>query len=115
KALRGELRHCREALAPLATRLAPAWTRLLGQRRDRLGALGRLLESYGYRNVLQRGYALVTDEAGGIVRSPAQLRPGEGLTIEVADGRIGATVSGAPGLRRKPRPDGGGDDQESLF
>ncbi len=113
-ALRGELRHCRDAMAPVATRLAPAWARLQGQRRDRLAALGKLLQSYSYRNVLQRGFALVTDEAGGLVRSPAQVRPGEALSIEVADGQIAATVSGAPSTRRKPRP-GGGGDQESLF
>ena len=89
---------------------------MLEQRRERLGSLGKLLVSYSYKNVLDRGFALVTDGEGQIVRSTHQVHPGEPLSIEVADGQIGATVSGAPLVRRKPRPpQDSGPDQESLF
>ena len=114
-ALRGDLRHSRDSMAPVVARLAPAFERLLGQRGERLASLGKLLDSYSYKNVLERGFALVTDEAGAIVRSRGQVHPGEPLTIEVADGQIGATVSGAPAVRKKPRSPADGDDQESLF
>ena len=115
-ALRGDLRHSRNRMVPVAARLARAFGRLLEQRRDRLTSLGKLLDSYSYKNVLDRGFALVTDGEGQIVRSKHQVHPGEPLGIEVADGQIGATVSGAPVVRRKPRPpQDGGPDQESLF
>lgn len=114
-ALRGDLRHSRNRFAPVAARLAPGFERLVTQRRERLNALGKLLDSYSYKNVLDRGFALVTDGEGRIVRSKDRVGPGEPLTIEVADGQIGATVSGAPVIRRRPRPPKGGPEQESLF
>lgn len=114
-ALRGDLRHSRSCMAPIAARLAPAFERLLEQRRERLNSLGKLLGSYSYKNVLDRGFALVTDAAGRIVRSKARVGPGDLLTIEVADGQIGATVAGAPVIRRKPQPPTDSGEQESLF
>ncbi|MHB1103386.1 MAG: exodeoxyribonuclease VII large subunit [Devosia sp.] len=114
-ALRGDLHHSRSRMAPLAARLAPAFGRLLEQRRERLSSLGKLLDSYSYKNVLDRGFALVTDAEGRIVRSREHVDPGDPLIIEVADGQIGATVSGAPVIRRKPRPPRESGEQESLF
>ena len=114
-ALQGDLRHSRNRMVPVAARLAPAFERLVAQRGERLKALGKLLDSYSYKNVLDRGFALVTDAEGRIVRSRERVGPGDPLTIEVADGQIGATVSGAPVIRKKPRPPQGGGEQESLF
>ena len=115
-ALRGDLRHSRNSLSPVVARLTPAFARLVEQRSERLTSLGKLLDSYSYKNVLDRGFALVTDGKGQIVRSRLQVHPGEPLSIEVADGQIGATVSGAPVVRRKPRPpQDAGPGQESLF
>ena len=114
-ALRGDLRHSRNRMVPVAARLAPAFERLLAQRSERLNALGKLLGSYSYKNVLDRGFALVTDAEGRIVRSKQGVGPGDRLTIEVADGQIGATVSGAPVIRRKPGSPKDDGEQESLF
>lgn len=114
-ALRGDLRLSRNSMAPVAARLTPAFARLVEQRRARLASLRKLLDSFSYKNVLERGFALVTDETGTIVRSRAQVHPGAALTIEVADGQIGAIVSGASVVRRKSRQPGGGGEQESLF
>jgi exodeoxyribonuclease VII large subunit len=102
-------------MAPVTARLAPAFGRLIEQRRDRLDTLGKLLDSYSYKNVLDRGFALVTDSEGRIVRSKDAVGPGDPLTIEVSDGQVGATVSGAPVVRRKPRTPKQSDEQESLF
>ena len=115
-ALRGDLRHSRNSLSPVVARLTPAFARLVEQRSERLTSLGKLLDSYSYKNVLDRGFALVTDGKGQIVRSRLQVHPGEPLSIEVADGQIGATVSGAPVVRRNPRPpQDAGPGHESLF
>jgi len=56
---------------------------------------GDLLESYSYRGVLKRGFALVTDSAGHAIGSSAEARPGEAVSIEFHDGKVAATVDGA--------------------
>lgn len=110
-----ELRHSRNQFQPLATRLTPSFRRIVDAGLQRLTALDKLLQSYSYKNVLARGFALVTDSDGHIVRSQGQVQPGEQLVIEVAEGQIGATVSGAPAVRKKPRPPRDDGGQESLF
>ncbi|RYE71708.1 MAG: exodeoxyribonuclease VII large subunit, partial [Hyphomicrobiales bacterium] len=110
-----ELRHSRNQFAPLATRLAPSLRRIVDAGLLRLTALDKLLQSYSYKNVLARGFALVTDSDGYIVRSEGQVRPGEQLVVQVAEGEFGATVSGAPAVRKKPRPPRDDGGQESLF
>jgi exodeoxyribonuclease VII large subunit len=108
-----ERRHA----AQIAGRLVPAMERLLAQRTERLSDRTKLMEAVSYKAVLARGFALVTDAEDNLVRSPADVHPGSPLTISLAnDAAIGATVSGAPAVRRKPRvrksvPDG----QQSLF
>lgn len=99
---------------PVIARLQPAFTRRVLDKRRELEGVFKLLETLSYRRVLDRGFALVADASGNIVSSPEAVNPGEGLVITVAEGRIDATVSGAPAApRRKPRPEGGA--QESLF
>ena len=115
RTLTDELRHARARLAPCADRLQPALRRIVVQRGNDLGSLGKLLESYSYKGVLDRGFALVTDDQGHIVRSKAAVRPGQLLAVEVADGQFGAAVSGAPVQRKKPRPPRDDGGQESLF
>ncbi|RUT31191.1 exodeoxyribonuclease VII large subunit [Arsenicitalea aurantiaca] len=117
RALEGEIRHARARLAPLADRLVAAHRPAIGQRRERLDTLGQLLASYSYRNVLARGFALVTDAEGEIVRARGSLAPGDTISIEFADGEIGATIAGAPAspVRRKKSgavPEAG---QQTLF
>jgi len=115
QALVADLRHNQARFAPSVQRLHPAYERLIAQRRDRLAGLGKLLDSYSYKGVLDRGFALVTDDQGHIVRSKAAVRPGQVLAVEVADGPFGAAVSGAPVQRKKPRPPRDDGGQESLF
>lgn len=45
--------------------------------------------------MLGRGYAVARNEEGAIVSSVAQVKPGEGLQVTVADGLIDATVTAA--------------------
>ncbi len=70
---------------------------------------GDLLESYSYRGVLKRGFALVTDSAGHAIGAAGDARPGEGVSIEFHDGKVAATVDGAaakpkPGRPAEPKP-----------
>lgn len=115
--LGAEIRNARMRLAPCTERLSPALMRLLAERRQRLANLGQLLESYSYERVLDRGFAVVLNDAGDIVRGPAQVQPGEPLTVQLAEGDLGVSVSGAPVRRRRKSrtPQDGGGQQESLF
>ena len=126
-AARGRLRHDRQRLADLAGRAARAEQRivldgrreltqvagaldarrlhLLKRPQERLGHAAQLLESYSYRSVLARGYAVVRDETGAPIRGSAGQTPGTPLTIEFGDDdRLAVRVDGASGApRAKPK------------
>ena len=114
-ALEADLRHAQAQLVPCADRLRPALRRLIVQRGNELTSLGKLLDSLSYKGVLDRGFALIVDDQGHIVRSKTAVRPGQLLAVEVADGQFGAAVSGAPVARKRPRPPKDDGGQESLF
>ncbi len=50
---------------------------------QKLASLSALLESYSYKSVLDRGFALVTDTAGNAVTSAKGLEGGQGLAIQL--------------------------------
>ncbi|CAM5771080.1 exodeoxyribonuclease VII large subunit [Bosea minatitlanensis] len=54
--------------------------------------------------MLARGYALIRDEGGALIRSVAQAQAGQALTVQVGDGRFEAVVRGAGGTPSKPQP-----------
>jgi exodeoxyribonuclease VII large subunit len=65
---------------------------LLAQRRARLGHLTAQLQALSPTNILERGYALVFDSEGRLVKDAAQVETGEKITAQVARGRIAAVV-----------------------
>ncbi|WP_172122575.1 MULTISPECIES: exodeoxyribonuclease VII large subunit [unclassified Devosia] len=117
RSLQAELRHGRSQLAPLAARLRSSVALGLADRRAALNQEGKLLVSLSYKSVLARGFAVIKDEAGNLVRERAELQPGQTVGIEFTDGQTSATITGAPATpRRKPRPaDPEPQAQESLF
>ncbi|MEH3146559.1 MAG: exodeoxyribonuclease VII large subunit [Methylobacterium frigidaeris] len=84
-----------ERLAGFARRLEPAVTHGLERRGGRLAAAAALFGSLNYRAVLARGYALVLDTSGRPVREAQAARAAGRVTLEFADGRIGAAIEGA--------------------
>jgi exodeoxyribonuclease VII large subunit len=114
-ALRADLRHARSQLTPPAERLEPAFRNILVRANDRLATVWKLLDSLSYKRIIDRGFALVTDDAGHIVRSKDAVRPGQLLVVDVSDGSFGVNVSGAPAQRKKPRPPRDDGGQSSLF
>jgi exodeoxyribonuclease VII large subunit len=106
----------RQQLERLAKRVGPAIARFVGTQGDRLKGLHKLLNSLSYERVLDRGFAVLLDEDGDIVRTPSEVRPGEQLTARLAEGDLGVTASGAPApRRRKPRTPSSDSGQQSLF
>ncbi len=65
----------------------------LRQRQDRFRHAVALLESYSYKGVLKRGFALIRDRQENPITSGAMTRPGMGLTIKFHDGTTGVTVN----------------------
>lgn len=92
----------RQQLASAAARLDRAYLNFVGQRRDRLEQLEKLRQSLGHRAVLARGFALVRDEAGGLLRSASEIAEGQRLDIEFADGRVRARAEGESGPPPSP-------------
>ena len=119
--LHSRIREARRRLDDLHGRLRRAQKIALQRHRQRLQAGGRMLESLSYRAVLERGYAVVRDEASGMPLTRAgRVRPGMALELEFADGKRRAIADGAPAAppaRRKRRGggDGGDGSQGSLF
>ncbi len=109
-----------ERLDQFTERLHRAGSDLLARGGDRIDQLGKLLESYSFRSVLSRGFALVRDQDGHPVLAAAGTSAGDTISIEFRDGRIAAKVSEGTGLLPKPAPgprkrDGGSGNQGSLL
>jgi exodeoxyribonuclease VII large subunit len=83
----------RLALEGLAARLADQARRQVETRRGRLGRAAGKLESLSPLSVLGRGYALVFDGQGRLVREAAAVVAGEGVRIRVHHGILQATVT----------------------
>jgi len=113
--------RCREQTAVFGARASRAMLTLLDQRGARLERADRLLEAFSYRNVLERGFALVRDGEGHPLRRASAVASGASLDIEFADGRVGAVAAGEarmrPAAKPRPRRRGGADNegQGSLF
>lgn len=58
----------------------------IGQRRQTLAAFAAQLELLNPQRTLERGYAMVLDGKGRIIRAPKDLRPRETVTVRLAEG-----------------------------
>ena len=103
-------RAARDARAALTrARLAPVLleARAKGEQ-DRLGGLARLLASLDPTAPLARGFALVRDEHGALVRSSGAANRAQRLALQFADGTVDVAPAGSapvkPAPARKPAP-----------
>lgn len=92
-----------KALARAARRLADRRPRLLEKPSQKLAGLGALLKTLSHQSVLERGFALVRGEDGGLVRRAGDIAPGARLALVFADGERAARAEGAAAA-----PAGGG-------
>lgn len=99
-----ELRVAAERVRRAATDLDGSTGRLLKAADDRLRAQGRLLESYSFRNVLDRGFALVRDADGHVLRRAADASDGQKVSLHFADGTAGATIGAADAAASPAKP-----------
>lgn len=73
-------------------RLATASVKLLRGDRERFVGLTAKLDAMSPLKVLGRGYSMITDENGALVKSVRQFDAGDTLTLCLADGKARATV-----------------------
>lgn len=71
-----------------ARRLSTRMATRQAQRQQALAALTAQLELLNPQRTLERGYAMVTDARGNIVRMPKQLHPREHVTVRLAHGTV---------------------------
>ncbi len=76
----------------LSTALGRAAETMLLRRRGRWQQLHSSLEALSPKAILARGYALVFDAEGRLVKQAAQLRPGSRVRTQLARGEFTAKV-----------------------
>jgi exodeoxyribonuclease VII large subunit len=92
QAQRNAIARERERTLRLADRAHRALSTALQRLEARVTHSGQLLAALSYRSVLARGFALVRDDAGHPVHAAAQVGPNARMSIEFADGHVGATA-----------------------
>jgi exodeoxyribonuclease VII large subunit len=112
-------RSC-DRIAHCTERLQRCTHALLERAELGLDQAGLLLESYSFRSVLKRGFALVRDQDGHPVLTAAETQTGDTVSIEFDDGSVAARITDGVGpatrLPSAPRKrDGGGGNQGTLL
>ncbi|MBN8949735.1 MULTISPECIES: exodeoxyribonuclease VII large subunit [unclassified Rhizobium] len=90
--LEAQTGRARDRLGNFVRQADTAIRHQLTRARSELVAQERILQSLSYKNVLKRGYAVVRDEDDRPVSLAAALSTGAAISIEFADGRIGAVT-----------------------
>ena len=110
-----ELRAARRRVDDFGGRAAHAVAASTQMRQRRAGAAAALLKTLGYRNVIERGFALVRDSNGAPLRSAAGVAGGARLEVELADGRIDVLVVDEARRPRRPAAAEAAPRQGRLF
>jgi exodeoxyribonuclease VII large subunit len=91
--LRLVLSGMRKELSAVTGTLVAAMRNLLWQNRVRSDRLGTALEGLSPMAILERGYALVFDASGKLVKDASRVHAGEEISARLARGEIHATVN----------------------
>jgi exodeoxyribonuclease VII large subunit len=78
--------HARLRTTDHARRLSACAMAQIAQRRQMLAALATQLELLNPQRTLERGYAIVVDSKGKVIRAPNDLRPREIVSVRLAEG-----------------------------
>jgi exodeoxyribonuclease VII large subunit len=79
-------------------------SRLLEQRQQWLAQQRQLLRALSPAHLLARGFSLLRDRDGRLLRSVVQLQPGDAVVAELADGRVALRVQGSEPAAVPPPP-----------
>jgi exodeoxyribonuclease VII large subunit len=92
--------HQHHQLNGLALRTPPAFTRVILVKGERLRGLSSLMESLSHQNVLARGYAIVRDTEGRVVRYASEMLPEHTFALTLSDGNVSVHT----GAKATPTP-----------
>jgi exodeoxyribonuclease VII large subunit len=95
---RPDVRALRAEIGSQQRHLAGSFAHQLAQRREALGALAAQLELLNPQRTLERGYAIVRDARGKVLRAPGQIRVNEALTVRLAEGSAELGVASVQSL-----------------
>jgi exodeoxyribonuclease VII large subunit len=95
---RPDLRSVRTRLASDQRHLAASMAAGLRQRREALAGLSAQLELLNPQRTLERGYAIVSNAKGKVLRSPGQIKPRDVLVVRLAEGSAEVGVAGVQDL-----------------
>jgi exodeoxyribonuclease VII large subunit len=86
------IRNDQQRLDEVSMRMDRILSHKLSLSKSRLAGLGARLQSLSPLNVLQRGYAIVSDEHGRIISSSKQVNIGDQIKVKLADGVLESEV-----------------------
>ena len=81
-------------------RLELALTQTIKKKREHFHQLSHLLETLSHQAALGRGYALVRNNSGALIRSVTQTHKSEMLFIDLSDGQLTTQIIDAPQDRK---------------
>ncbi|MEC7290993.1 MAG: exodeoxyribonuclease VII large subunit, partial [Pseudomonadota bacterium] len=119
-----DAKRARSSVADIARRARPALMRILDGHRTSLASQAKLLETLSYQATLNRGYAIVRDTDGQVLRAAKQVASAERVGVTLADGTVELQPTGTnpkatpPAVKAKPKtppPKGDPSDQGNLF
>ncbi|HFC04681.1 MAG TPA: exodeoxyribonuclease VII large subunit [Rhizobiales bacterium] len=100
KPLRQQIERHRETLLRFSLQSTRAIQRLIDRKQQQLTMAAKLNQSFSYKSVLARGFAVVKDDSGRPVTSTACASPGGRISIELKDGKLKGTLDGS----KRPAP-----------
>ena len=86
------LKQRRETINNLSSGLPSQMAKVIRDNRRQVEHLSILLETLGPSATLKRGYAIVTDESGKVVRSTQHIEQGDTIAVALDGGHLRATV-----------------------
>ena len=86
------LKQRQETINSLSSGLPGQMLKVFKDNKRQIEHLSTLLETLGPSATLKRGYAIVTDESGEVVRSTHQVAQGNSISVALDDGRLRAIV-----------------------
>ena len=103
EALKQDVGRKSDTLSRLSRDMNRGFEATVEKQSSRLSQASKLLEAFSYQSVLDRGFVVVTDEAGKLLRKGNGLKAGQFVTLGFADAKREAVISGNSAGASKPK------------
>ena len=114
--LHHQLQSVHKNLQDVSAQLGQVLRHRLDRQHQKFLRLSGLLQAYSYEQVLARGFVLVSDEAGAVIHTKAQLNIGDRVKLDFSDGTHRALImDDRKKIVKKPVEKRDGNRQDELF